>query len=190
MARSDDMHLSRTAVAALVLIRNEPIGPYILAYQDHTSTTNRAHAIGILMTLGPAAKEAVPILLADLQSTNGRVRLTAVIILRQVGSESAECVAPLIAAFDDENSTVRSSAVSALANFGELARPAIPAVVPKLGDTNASMRSSALMFILEAVPPEEFEALRPLVERATHDPDPAVAGLANALLEYKQGRHR
>ena len=188
-ARSSDRELARAASAALVSIRNEPIEPIIKAYQDRT-TTNWVHAYGLLLELGPVAKSAVPALLAELQSTNSHVRMVALTVLGRVGAESSECVPPLVGALIDTNQVIRSLATHALAGMGPLAKPAIPAVVSSLADTNSRARSDALYFIGRVVPPEEFEVLRPMVERAARDTDPGVRGMAEEVLAERAPPNR
>jgi HEAT repeat protein len=80
-----------------------------------------AYAIG---GLGPAAKPAVPALIAALEDPEPVVRFPVCIALREIGPEAAEAVPALTKALDDRNDDVAAMARKALIKItGEDPRP-------------------------------------------------------------------
>jgi HEAT repeat protein len=80
-----------------------------------------AYAIG---GMGPAAKAAVPALIAALEDPEPAVRFPVCIALREIGPEAREAVPALTKALDDRNDDVAAMARKAIIKItGEDPRP-------------------------------------------------------------------
>ena len=180
------------AAAALVLVQNEPIEQFISASLDYDST-NAGKAYGLILSLGPHAKEGIPAYLKELESTNNRIRVRALTVLDYICTDSSECVPVFTNLLTDPDGLIRALAIHGLSDCGELAKSSAPTVAELLvKDPDASCRSSALIFfrrLQRIVPASEFEAFAGMVRRATNDTDEVVRGLAWQILKEKQTDH-
>lgn len=179
-----DPNLSRAASAALVLIRNDSIASIVADYADYANT-NSSKAFGLLLALGPHAREAVPVLLRELQSTNERIRLRASILLRGAAIESPEGVSIFTNLLSDANNSVRVQAIGGLANCGAMAKAAAPLVAKFLDDPDDAAQSSALVFLWTVLSPEELSPFRAKVETMTSSTNETTRIWAERLLRDK-----
>jgi len=186
MSNDSDRNLARVAAAALVLVQNEPIEKIISASLEYDST-NVSKAYGLILSLGPHAKEGIPAYLKELESTNSQIRLRALTILEHICTESPECVPVFTKLLTDPNGLIRTLAIHGLSNCGEMAKSSASAVAELvLKDPTASCRSGALIFLKRVVPASEFEPFASLVRRATNDVEQVVRDLAWRILNEKQ----
>ncbi|AFZ22074.1 HEAT repeat domain-containing protein [Allocoleopsis franciscana] len=77
-------------------------------------------------------KDAVPALIADLQSQESRTRSRAAYALMQIGKDAQSAVPALITALQDENSDVRFSAAIAIFKIGGNPKDVIPELIPAI----------------------------------------------------------
>lgn len=186
MSRDSSKAVASAAIGALILIRNEPVENYVAAYLDYPNNrSNGAYGIRALMSLGPHAKVAVPVLLQQLNSTNSALRRSAITLLGYIGVECSQCVNALTNFLKDPDPMVRHSAVSSLALLGTLAKPAAAAVAELLDDPDALCQGEALFYFEMVLTPEEFAPYRAHVERLTNAPNETTAALAANLLREK-----
>ena len=185
MSRDSDPNLARVATAALVLVQNEPIEKFISASLDY-GTTNAGDAYGVILYLGPHAKNGIPAYLKELESTNNRIRLRALTVLTYICSESPECVPVFTNLLTDADRLTRVHAIYGLMNYGEMAKPSAFSVAEFVKDPDAMCRSSALIFLQRVVPASEFQSFAGVVRRATNDVDETVRSLALQLLREKR----
>ncbi len=191
MSNDSDPNLARVAAAALVLVQSEPIEKFISASLDYDST-NASKAYGLILALGPHAKEGIPAYLKEVESTNNRIRVRALIVLDHICMESPECVSVFTNLLTDPDGLIRTLAIDGLSNCGELAKSSASTVAELIENPDATCRSSALIFLQRlqrVVPASEFEPLAGAVRRATNDADEVVRGLAWQILNEKQTNH-
>src|SRR6266567_2503823 len=101
----------------------------------------RAAAAWDLLHLGPAAKEAVPSLIAALKDDDLFVRLNAAASFGHIGPDAAPAIPAFIEALKDRERGVRFNAAYSLSLLGPLARDAIPALKTALDDPDPDVRT-------------------------------------------------
>jgi HEAT repeat protein len=112
-------------------------------------TNGRRFAGEALSRLGPAAKAAVPALLAAAaKDIDFYVRGRAVTALC-LDPKAEGVVSPLITALKDENAGVRASAADALGRLGPAAKAAVPALIAALKDENETVHSCAIRALVK-----------------------------------------
>ena len=140
----------------------------------------RASAATALAGLGPAAKEAAPVLIEASKAAEPRVRATALVALGKVGPEVKEVVPALIEALRDTEPAVRVAAVETLGTLGVQAKDSVSELIERLGDSNRSVQQATFRALgslgpvaADAVPAlrriaeaDELKALRPWAEEA------------------------
>lgn len=84
---------------------------------------------GILGHIGPAARQAIPMLLRTIGHTNEVVRNNAVYALGQIRAEPKKVVPVFVKCLNDPNPLVQVQAIKSLNHFGADARPAVPALL-------------------------------------------------------------
>jgi len=192
MSNDSDSNLARVAAAALVLVQNESIGKFISASMDYDNT-NISKAYGVILSLGPHAKEGIPAYLKELESTNNRIRIRALTVLDRICTETPECVPGCTKLLTDPDGLIRTLAIHALVTCGEMAISSAPTVAGIVSnDPIASCRSSALIFfkrLQRIVSASEFEPFAGVVRHATNDVDEVVRALAWQILNEKQTDH-
>ena len=109
---------AQSALPALIEIANQ-----------HISEQSKSYAIDSLGSIGPSAKEAVPLLLGWATHADDWVRLKAITSLGLIQGEPDRVVPVLINALHDPRSLVQRSAVKSLEQFGPDAKLAVPALV-------------------------------------------------------------
>lgn len=103
----------------------------------------RWNAARTLGKIGPAAKSAIPTLIAVLKDSEVLLREHAAEALGDIGPDSAEAVPHLIPLLKDEDSRVRRDVVRALGMIGPAAKSASPAILPLLNDDEPPVREAA-----------------------------------------------
>jgi HEAT repeat protein len=96
--------------------------------------------------LGPALKEAVPVLAKRLSADEVRARLASLYVLETLGPEAAPAAGEVVRALRDRDPFVRWGAARALGRMalkGEAAGKAVAGLAPLLKDDNADARLGA-----------------------------------------------
>ncbi|MEM7154478.1 MAG: HEAT repeat domain-containing protein [Myxococcota bacterium] len=96
-----------------------------------------------LVSLGAAAKAAVPQLREAVKDDNEHVRKTSITALGLIGEPAATAVPELIAAIGDDKRLVRVEAINVLGTFGAQAMPAKSALLSGLGDKDKHVANAA-----------------------------------------------
>jgi HEAT repeat protein len=155
--------------------------------RDRSEETRRA-AFAALRTLGPEAKEAIPVLLEAAKDPKAPGHSEAFWTLGHVGAGSKEVLDVLVGVLRDRKvgrpgrADGRSAAAWALARLGPAAKPAIPALRAALLDDDAIVRVHATAALVAAG--EDSEAHFRLLLRAwrdTYDPEESYSILPQLL---------
>jgi hypothetical protein len=102
----------------------------IRIYESNPSSAFLEQSVpDILGQIGPAARQAVPMLLRATGHTNEAVRNDAVYALGRIGAEPELVVPLLVKRLKDTDAQVRTQAARALGGFGGHARSAVPALM-------------------------------------------------------------
>jgi peroxiredoxin len=134
---------AETAVPALIPLLKDEKG-YI-----------RARTMNTLRAVGPAAREAVPLLLAVLRDPNDpdavrfSTRNCAALALGEIHEPPEPIVAALGAAMNDEDARLRRSAVRALSAMSWRAASALPAIEAAMKGADAEFLKSAESALVE-----------------------------------------
>ena len=104
----------------------------------------RAAAAWDLIYLGPAAKDAVPSLMAALEDDDLFVRLDAAAAFGHIGPEAALAIPALVQALTNQHRGVRFNSAYSLGLLGNLAKDAVPALKVALNDADPDVRTKAL----------------------------------------------
>jgi HEAT repeat protein len=136
----------------------------------------RRRAAVALDELGPAAKAAVPALIAALKDE--KVRFNAVVALSKIGPDAKAAVIPLSKLLKDPDLNI--NAAIALREMGAEAKPAVPALIEALKHQNEETRFYAAnaLGLIGAEPKACVPALIPLLK----DEDEKVRGMAAQVL--------
>lgn len=98
----------------------------------------------VLGEIGPAAKEAVPVLTKSLSDPNHFVRRNAMSSLGAIGPDADAAVPELIKALADSESDIRKVSATALGQIGPKAKDALPALdAASKGDKDYYVRNAA-----------------------------------------------
>ena len=127
-----------------------------------------------LQQLGPAASDAIPVLVEMLSDALPRNRKAAAEALGKIGPAASQAVPALIEATKDAENNVRFEAVTALGGIGE--DPALAALVEILHHNEAYMRYKAAE-ALQKLGPKAVLAVPELIE-AFSDPENQVRDAA------------
>jgi hypothetical protein len=117
---------AKNAVPALIELANRNISP-----------ASRLGAISALGSIGPPAKEAVPLLLPSATNTDIWVRYRTIVALGSIRSEPERVVPVLMNALHDPNENVQNAAVQQLGWFGPDAKLAVPTLVEFINAPNS-----------------------------------------------------
>jgi HEAT repeat protein len=121
------------------------LGALITALEDEDRQV-WSHAISAIAAIGPEAKDAIPILMRDLDSRTARGQrypdrdqgfFRSAYALSRIG---APAIAPLIAALRGDDTMLRAGAAKALGGMGPAAKEAIPALCENLGHPEKTLR--------------------------------------------------
>src|SRR5262245_1553075 len=104
----------------------------------------RAAAAWDLLWLGPAAKDAVPSLIAALEDDDLFVRLDAAAAFGRIGPAAAPAIPALIQALTNQQRNMRFNSAYSLGLLGPLAKDAVPALKITLNDVDPEVRTKAL----------------------------------------------
>jgi hypothetical protein len=141
-----DLGICIAAASALAAIGPEAV-PALTSTLTSAVYDKRWPILQALGELGPAAKEAVPVLMKVLQNQvlhdSLGVRREAAESLRKIGPEAIAAVPALIEALKDKDWTVRSAAAKALGEIGPYAWNVASALRDARNDDNKSVREAA-----------------------------------------------
>ncbi|HTE90419.1 MAG TPA: HEAT repeat domain-containing protein [Terriglobales bacterium] len=104
----------------------------------------RAAAAWDLLYLSPAAKDAVPSLIAALKDDDVFVRLDAATAFGHIGPEAAPAIPALVQALTNQHRGVRFNSAYSLELLGPLAKDASPALKAAMNDSDPDVRRKAL----------------------------------------------
>ena len=99
----------------------------------------------VLGKCGPAAKSAIPDLLACARRPDWSLRAQAIVALGEIGEEPERVIPVLIELLEDP--VVRPAALEALTRFGPGAEPAISGVIACLEDDSVDVREAAVSML-------------------------------------------
>jgi HEAT repeat protein len=133
---------AQQAVPALIDICERSISP-----------CSESAARGALVSIGPAARQAIPLFLPDVVSPNWSLRLCAVSALRTFQVEPSVLMPVFAKSLKDADPFVRRNAAEGLGNLGAEARQTVPALAHLLSDPEGVVRSAATN-ALKAIDPE------------------------------------
>jgi HEAT repeat protein len=103
----------------------------------------RWNAARTLAKIGPAAKEAAPMLVEAMKDPEPLVREHAAEALGCIGPEAKETIPELVKALKDPDAHVRRDAVRSLGQMGPAAKSAIESIRPLLQDKDEKVRKAA-----------------------------------------------
>lgn len=170
----------RTAVEALGYFGPQAVPVLVQTLKNDSHAEVRMSVASALGGLGPAAKEALPVLIEASRASESRVRASAAVALGKIGPDAKETVPALTQLLEDVEPGVRLTAVQALADLGPVAKEAVPHLIQALRDTNARMQQAAIRALgnigpaaKDAIPQlrkladdDQLKALRPSVLEA------------------------
>ena len=141
----------------------------------------RLEAVCTLRKMGPAAAEAVAVLIRALGDGDCEVRRAAAQALGEIGSEKG-VIPALTQALRDEDYKVRSAAVEALGEIGPQAVEAVPTLVQLLRDEDTRARSE-IVGVLGRIGPKD-DLVPVLIQILLEDKDPEVRAHASVVLRH------
>jgi HEAT repeat protein len=112
-------------------------------YRQGISESSRAWTARSLGAIGPAAKQAIPLLLQGATNSSAMVRWGSVLALGDIHSQASTVMPVLTTALNDQNVRVRVSACTSLARFGAEAKGALPALSGLLNHSDRNVRTAA-----------------------------------------------
>ena len=159
----------RAESAAEVLFRGHPVEYWVKQARDPNAAKDvavaalaeavlsenpltKVAAADALATLGPAAKDAVPALLAQLGHEQPWVRSA---VMGALGAVGPDAVQPLIDTFKNQTGGPRIRAAFVLGGMGATAKPAVPVLVEEMEKENPVVQKR-LADILGQIDPEHF----------------------------------
>ena len=89
----------------------------------------RNKAMDTLVSLGPAAAPAIPLLIEMLKDSEAAKRSKAADVLKSIGPSAKPAVPALMVALEDTDRPVQCGAAEALSAIGPDAKPAVPALL-------------------------------------------------------------
>ncbi len=192
--------------------RAADVAGLIKQLQDKDPETRQDAAV-LLGRMGPAAKEAVPALVAALKDEavasraaialtqigaaavpalgkalkdpDQSVRLQAARVLGNLGPAAREALPDLVDALSGANGPVRALAARAVGRIGAPARPTVPHLLVLLKDPDQRAREAAVRALIRIGPVAVENVVPALAKAVQNDDDAAVRRLAaGALGEY------
>ena len=124
---ADDEWDLRMAARRMLIAMGEPAALPVAANLSSADQMVMGAAAGVLSSMGPAARPAIPEIVAALIAT-GDPDGTLEMILSEIGPGDSEAVATLAAALDADNETVQARAASILGDWGPASAAALPAL--------------------------------------------------------------
>ena len=140
-----------------------------------------ASVINVLGSIGPAAKEAMPLLLDLADDEDPVVRSAVVWAFPAISPDAAKAIEAVLYGTQDQDVTVQLAALRGLSAIGNRGLAAVPALTKKLLDKNEQVRRFAALALGAVGSKEAVPALR----RALRDRSSDVRiEAANALLKF------
>ncbi len=162
-----------------------PAVPAVLECVDAAEPAVRAHAAGTLRAIG---QPALPAVLDALGHKDVRQRRRAVLAL-PVLSHLARDKAPLLkAGLGDEDLAVRAGCARVLWEFADTSKPVVDVLAEAVANGQPELRRDTLTAVTAILDPARTAAIRPIVERAFKDPDPALRVRAAGVLARLDGK--
>jgi HEAT repeat protein len=109
-------------------------------YERNVSGWSRYWTAGVLGTIGPAASNAVPMLLMGATDTNGPIRSACLHALGSIHTQPELVVPALMQSLKDKDPTARIAAAGSLGDYGKDARASVPALKRLLNDPDMRVR--------------------------------------------------
>ncbi len=134
------------ALRALALYGSDAapaIGKIVVLLQQEGDSEIRWNAANTLGKMGPAAKKAVPKLVAAMKDPEPLVREHAAEALGEIGPDAKDAIPALTQALKDSDARVRRDAVRSLGQMGPLAKSAVESIRPLLKDKEERVRKAA-----------------------------------------------
>lgn len=150
-----------------------------------SSSDSNLHSIALDVLAHLDPDEALPLLIADLQSGSAPRPMMAAATLARMGpaaAPAASALARVLATRGPGDYGPRVEALAALKSLGRAAAPATPAVIEALSDRDAWIASTAAETLGHIRPPES-KAVEPSLRKALEDARPDVRRAAKAALE-------
>jgi HEAT repeat protein len=161
------------AATQAVLHALQGIGASSLAQElKDANVEYRRAAVKLLAQLGPAAKPALPAVLAALHDADATVRVGAALVVEGIGTDAADAVPALTANLQAPQAVLRAQSASALANMGSTATEARRQLMGCLFDPDENVRRYAALALGRMQPP--FREAVPILRQAANDPSPPV----------------
>jgi hypothetical protein len=106
----------------------------------------REQATLALAAIGPAAKPAIPVLIANFTRQDCPTRIQAIRTLGEIGSASHAAVSPLLHALQqDEQPSIRAEAARTLGKIGVVLEPAVAHLIAAIYDSSETVRVQAII---------------------------------------------
>jgi HEAT repeat protein len=148
-----------------------PAVPAVLECVDAPEPAVRAQAASTLRAIG---QPALPAVLDGLEKKDVRERRRAAVAL-QVLSHLTRDRAPLLRArLADEDLAVRAGCARVLWESGDTSKPVVEVLADAVANGEPELRRDTLAAVTSTLDPVRTPALRPIVERAFQDHDPAL----------------
>jgi len=125
----------------------------IQIYKENRSEESQSAVVLAFRSIGPAASQAVPVLLNAAGSSDLTIRHNALAALGEIHAQPDLVVPLLTKALRDQEPHIRSAAAMALRDFGAEAKPAVPALLELLKDGDSYVSTIAAES-LEQIDPE------------------------------------
>jgi hypothetical protein len=138
--------------AVLGASAKDAVPALIEIYKQDVSGWSQVSTVSALGGIGPAARQAVPVLLQGMNSTNQSLRLACIHALGQIHEEPDRVVPALAKSLQDRAMDPRLMAAEALGNFGAEAKAVAPVLVHLLNDPESPMAGYQYQRILNPVP--------------------------------------
>jgi len=139
-------------------------------YEQKLSPSSQQAAARSLGSIGPPAKQAIPVLILGMTDTNALLRIDLLRALADLHAEPDLVVPALTNALNDANPGVSVFAFDALWEIGEAAKPAVPALVKAVHNSEPSARGGAVRALLKIAP----DAVVPALTNALYDTNSEV----------------
>lgn len=125
--------------AAQPFSRGKPLADW-MQQAEHYIPELRREAIKSIAALGPAARDALPVLIRATRDENEEVRLWAVTAIRRIGPGAREAAPALLIVLSDDVREVQHAARGALEAIGPAA---VPSLLPALRSPDPWVRANA-----------------------------------------------
>jgi S1-C subfamily serine protease/HEAT repeat protein len=159
------------------------------ALQDKTCKPARVYAAAALGNMGDFAKTAIPNLVSALKDPEMEVRRNAAATLGKIGASAQnETYAALLALLQDKEEDVRRTTKGTLFQLGDPTANDLPTLKKILAERQGS--SEGRSYAAAAIAALGSQAIPPLLDALTKDPDPEVVHMACAALGFVGGKNK